>query len=90
MIHRTLRLLVLIFIRISGTILSQFRIITGLPHTRGNSDNFQVIENLSEAQGILILFSNSGKLQAVLVFSKNFKEIKKKLKISGNFFLDLE
>ena len=75
MIHRTLRLLVLIFIRISGTILSQFRIITGLPHTRGNSDNFQVIENLSEAQGILILFSNSGKLQAVLVFSKNFKEI---------------
>ena len=35
----------------------------GLPHTQGNSGNFQVIENLRETQEILIFFliqGNSG------------------------------
>ena len=29
---------------------------TGLPHTQGNSGNFQVKENLRETQGIQIYF----------------------------------
>ena len=48
--------------------------LTGLPHTQGtqgiqgNSGNFQVIENFRESHRILILFLNSGKLKAVLIF----------------------
>ena len=69
----------------------KIRIFTGLPHTQGiqgNSGNFQVIENLRETQGILILFL---KLREVLDFSKNFRKILRFFKESqGNFFLDLE
>ena len=64
---------------------------TWLPHTQGtqeNAGNFKVIENLRETQGILILFF---KLWAVLVFSKNYREILRfKKKIQRNFFLDLK
>ena len=39
----------------------KFLINSGLPHTQGNSGNFQVEENLRETQEILICFLNSGK-----------------------------
>ena len=65
----------------------------GLPHTQGtqgiqgNSGNFQIIENLRE----LWLFFNSGKLRAVLIFSKNYQEVLRFFKKSqGKFFVDLE
>ena len=41
-------------------------IIAGLPHTqgiKGNSGNFQVIENLWETEGTLVYFLNSKKLR---------------------------
>ena len=52
--------------------------VSGLPHTQGiqgNSWNFQVIENLRETQGILILFLELRETQAVLIISKNIREI---------------
>ena len=50
-------------------------LLTGLPHTQGNSGNFQVEENLRETQGILINFLNSVKLREILIFSKKFREV---------------
>ena len=64
-----------------------------MPHTQGiqgNSGNFQVEENLREAQGILLYFLNSGKLKEVLIFSKKFREVLRLLKSQENLLLGLE
>ena len=64
-----------------------FMSISGLPHTQGiqeNSENFQVVENLREIQGILIIFLDSGKLKAILIFLKilgMFQDLHKNLKV---------
>ena len=71
--------------------------VSGLPHTQGiqgNSVNFQVEENLRESQGILVYFSNSGKLRKVLIFSFKrkllFREVLKFQKSQDIFLLYLE
>ena len=47
----------------------------GLPHTQGNSGNFQLIENLRETQGIFILFFKLRETQGSFDFYKIFREI---------------
>ena len=44
---------------------------TGLPHFQGNSESFQVEENIRETKEVLIYILDLGKLREVLILLKS-------------------
>ena len=49
-------------------------LLSELPHTQENSENFLIVENLRETQGIFKLKKYQGNLREILSFTKS-KEI---------------
>ena len=61
-----------------------------MPHTQGNSGNFQVEENLRETKGDSGNFDLFFKLREILIFSTKFREVLRFWKSQEFFLLYLE